>query len=194
MPPLPPSGERRQPRFTASRQPFTTVVRPRAARCCKNDAQSLAQRHHPAESVGNLGVGPHAVQQAGERQLALRAGVAFQHRPSRRRWIRQHERSRRRRPRVGFAERLRDPPAVVARQRQRRSRTIAALRPSTRRAVLETLRSSTSRTRDNCAIVCVCAFIRCALCRPGSDAGGRQIVHWVSRDDDMAALARRGTK
>ncbi len=34
MPPLPPSGERRQPRFTVSRQPFTTVVRPCAAKCC----------------------------------------------------------------------------------------------------------------------------------------------------------------
>ena len=63
--------------------------------------------------------------------------------------------------------------------------------PSTRRAVPDTLRSSTSRTCDNCAIVRVCAVIRCARCRSDSDAGGREIVHWVSGDDDMAGNETR---
>ena len=36
------------------------------------------------------------------------------------------------------------------------------------------LSSVTSRTRDNCSIVCVCAFIRCARCGSDSAAGGRE--------------------
>ena len=73
MPPLPDChrGERRQPRFTASRQPFTTVVRPCAARCCKTMPSRCA-----AASSRHLGVDPHAVLKA--TNGAVREGVRFE--------------------------------------------------------------------------------------------------------------------
>ena len=194
MPPLPPSGERRQPRFTASRQPFTTVVRPCAARCCKTMPSRWRSGIIPPSPSGTSGWTHTPCGRLENVSSPFAQGSRF---------------STGRRAAVGFdstnafdadAHGSGLPSAcAICRQWLRDSasagtRTIAALRPSTRRAVLETLRSSTSRTRDNCAIVCVCAFIRCALCRPGSDAGGREIVHWVSGDDDMAAPTRRGTK
>ena len=85
----------------------------------QHDAQALAQVRPFAEAVRHVGVDPQAVRQAAERQLAPGAGVAPQHRPARRSRARQGERSRRRRPRIRFAEGLRDLPALVAGQRER---------------------------------------------------------------------------
>ena len=115
------AAERRAPpaavrRVTAALHNGRAPVR---GQVLQHDAQSLAKLRHPAEAVRNLGVHPQRVRQAAERELAPRAGVALQRRPSRRPRARQRERTRRSRPRVGPPERLRDLPAVVPRQRQR---------------------------------------------------------------------------
>ena len=86
----------------------------------QHDAQPMAKSRHPAETVRRLGVDPYTVGKAAERELAPRAGVALQSRPSRRLRTRQRERARRSRPRVGPPERLCDLPAVVARQTEAR--------------------------------------------------------------------------
>ena len=147
MPPLPPSGERRHPRFAASRQPLTTVVRPCAARCCSTMSKSWRSCVNPPSSSGTsrwthrpCGRLPKARSplaqgsrfNAGRRAAfgldsanGLDAGAHGSGLPSAcaicRQWLRD---------------------SVSA-----GSRTIAGVRPSTRRAVLDTLRSSTSIAR-----------------------------------------------
>ena len=144
-------------------------ARPDAAARCPTAGEAASSRRGRREPRG----GPTGRAAACRRRARPSRRVSLQCPPPHRAWTRQRKRCRRRRPRVGLAERLRDLPAVVPDSTCAGSRTISTVRPSTRRAVLETLRSATSRTRDNCSIVCVCAFIRCARCRSDSAAGGR---------------------
>ena len=173
MPPLPPSGERRQPRFAASRQPFTTVVRPCAARCCSTMPNRWRSGVIPPRPSGTSGWTHRPCGSLPKASSPFAQGSRFN--------------AGRRAGRGLDSENGVDAdahgsglPSACAISRQwfrdsmsAGSRTISTVRPSTRRAVLETLRSATSRTRDNCSIVCVCAFIRCARCRSDSAAGGR---------------------
>ena len=155
MPPLPPRGERRQPRFAASRHPLTTVVRPCAARCCSTmprrwrrcvrsprPSGTSGWTHRPCGRLPNVN---SPLAQGSRRSTGRRAAPGLD----------------RANGLAAAAHGSGSPRACAICRHWLRdsasagSRTVAVVSPSTRRAVRDTLRSSTSRTRANSAIVCV---------------------------------------